>query len=139
MKDFIGTWRVAEVMTFNEETSSMGWTKSEVLLANPDLDKEYKMMAQAKAEFDKEQIHMLSPIPEGVSQEEIYEAVASGELVLKDGLMNLESFDWKIEDGKAYFNSHAEGEAFGEKLSPWVEIKEIGDMIELMTFHLIKE
>lgn len=138
MKDYIGKWRVAEIMTYDEETSGLVWAKIEDLLAKPDIDEELAHATKSIVEFDKDTIYLLSPIPEGVSKEEIDEALASGELTLRDGMICPESFEWKIEDGKAYIDSHAEGEVLGEKVSPWVEIKEVGDMIEIMTFRVVR-
>ena len=138
MKDFIGKWRVAEILTYDDETSGLVWVKVEDLLAKPDLSDDFALAAKGILEFDNDRIYLLSPLPEGVTKEEIDEAVASGELILKDGMMCPESFEWKIENDKAYINSHAEGEVLGEKVSPWVEIKEIGDMIEIMTFRVVK-
>lgn len=139
MKDLIGKWRVAEILTYDDATSGLVWVKVEDLLAKPDLGEDFTLAAKSILEFDKDKIYLLSPISEGVTKEEIDEALASGELVLRDGMMCPESFEWKIENGKPYINSHAEGEVLGEKVSPWVEIKEAGDMIELMTFRVVKE
>ena len=57
---------------------------------------------------------------------------------MKDDMILAESFDWKIENGKPYYDSKAEGEVLGEKVNPWVELKETPDGYEIMTFRIIK-
>ena len=138
MRDFIGKWRVAEMLWYNEKKEDFEWLKIDDFMALPDLDKEYAQAAQAIMEFDDNKIYMLVPIPEDVTQEEIDEAVKSGELELRNGMMYAECFDWKIENGKAYFDSQEEAEVLGEKISPWHEIEEVGDMIEFMTYRFTK-
>ena len=138
MRDFIGRWRVAEMLWFNDKKEDFEWLKIEDFMALPDLDKDYAEAAKTIMEFDNSKIYMLAPIPEGVTQEEIDEALKSGELQMKDGMMYAECFDWKIENGKAYFDSQEEAEVLGEKLSPWHEIEEVGDMLEFMTFRFAK-
>ncbi len=138
MRDFIGKWRVAEMLWYNDKKEDFEWLKVEDFLAKPNIDDDYAIAAKTIMEFDNSKIYMLVPIPEGVSQEEIDEAVKSGEIQLKDGMMYAECYDWKIENDKAYFDTQEEGEVMGEKVSPWHEIEEVGDMIELMTFRFTK-
>ncbi len=138
MKDFIGKWRVAEMLWYNDKKEDFEWLHVEDFLSKPDIDTEYVHAAKTIVEFDESKIYLLVPIPEGVTQEEIDEAVKSGEIQLKDGLMFAECYDWKIENGKAYFDTQEEAEVLGEIVSPWHEIEEVGDMIELQTFRLEK-
>lgn len=138
MRDLLGKWRVAEIMMFDEKSSDFVWEKVEDIVKKPDIDVEYLHSTKTIMDFESDKIYFLSPIPEGVTQEEIDEAVAEGELTIRDGMACPESYDWKIEDGKAYFNSGVEGEVLDEEVSPWVEIEEVGDMIEMLSFRLIK-
>ena len=138
MRDFIGKWRVAQMLWYNDKKEDFEWLKVDEFLAKPDIDKEYFTAAKSIMEFDNDKIYLLAPIPEGVTQEEIDEAVKEGELQLKDGMMYAECYDWKIENGKAYFDTQEEGEVLDEQVSPWHEIEEIGDMIEIMTFRFVK-
>lgn len=138
MRDFIGKWHVAEMLWFNDKKEDFEWLKIEDFMALPDLDKDYAEAAKTIMEFDNSKIYMLAPIPEGTPQEEIDEAVKSGEIQLRDGMVFAECYDWKIENGKAYFDSHEEAEVLGEKISPWHEIEEVGDMLEFMTFRFAK-
>ena len=140
MRDLIGKWRVAEMIVYNDDTDEIEFMKVADLLADPMCDKDMKLMGNAIYEFDNDnKIHVMTPIPEGVSKKEVDEAVASGAVVLtKDGLISLSTMEWKMENGKPYFNTETEAEFLGETISPWVEIKEVGDLIELATYRLAR-
>ncbi len=61
-------------------------------------------------------------LPEGVTEEEIAEAIASGDIAeAKDGYMLTELTEWKSLGGKYYYDSHEQGEVMGEVQSPWKE------------------
>ena len=81
----------------------------------------------------------LAPIPEELSQEDIDEAVKSGEMELYDGYIKLSEYRWKAEDGKYYFDTHIKGEFLGEELSSWVEIPVIDGKIEILTSRIVKD
>lgn len=64
------------------------------------------------------------PLPEGVSEEEIEEAVKAGEILAVDGgMFAVEEKKWKSLDGKYYYDTGEHRESFGETLSSWDEIK----------------
>ena len=63
------------------------------------------------------------PLPEGVSEDEIKEAVEAGEIAaVKDGFFCMQAKEWKALDGRYYYNSGEERELFGEAQSPWDEL-----------------
>lgn len=136
MMNLIGKWGAWETMRFNEE--GMHWENVSVTLTRDDLEKDDLFFLKAVIEFGEDgTLCMMSPLPEGVSQEMIDEALASGELKLKDGMMVLEEKHWKVEDGKNMADTGAEGEVFGEKVGPWEEIKEIDEQtIEIMMMRV---
>lgn len=138
MMNLIGKWRVAEAIQFNHETFEMEWTKTEDILAKDDLDHEMAMIVNTVYIFMEDgTLEMLSPIPEGASQEEVDAAVASGEITLKDGMMFMGQNQWKSEGGKNYSDTGLEGEVMGEEVGPWEEIKELGDgKIQMMMYRL---
>ena len=108
------------------------------LLAQEDHDEEALMMLKAFVLFEEDgNVTILTPIPEGVSQEEINDAVASGELTLRDGLMVLDQNHWKLENGKYLCDTGMEGEVLDEKVGPWEEIQELKDgRIKFSTLQL---
>ena len=140
MTNLLGKWIVAETLQFNDEKGEMEWTSVETILAKGDLDKEMTMLLKTEVEFNEDgTIDFLTSLPEGVSQEEIDAAVASGQIVLRNGMMLSQGNHWKVENGKNMSDTGFEGEVFGEKVGPWEEIKEVGDgMIEMMLYHLKK-
>ena len=139
MKDLIGKWKIDEILMFDEQASDMAWVKVADALKKPDLDEDYKRMVNAIIEFTtNNKMEMLFPIPDDLPKEELDEALASGEVSMKDDMILAESFDWKIENGKPYYDSKAEGEVLGEKVNPWVELKETPDGYEIMTFRIVK-
>lgn len=137
MINLIGKWQIAEIMQFDEE-KGMIWAKASDLFAQEDMDEETLMLLKADVLFEENgDLVFLSPIPEGVSQEEIDEAVSAGEITLRDGKMVTEQKHWKVEDGKNMADTAPEGELHGEKVGPWEEVKELDDhTIEIMMFRL---
>lgn len=64
------------------------------------------------------------PLPEGVSDAELREAVESGEILAVDGgMFAVEEKKWKSLDGKYYYDTGEHRESFGETLSSWDELK----------------
>jgi len=136
MTYLIGKWTIAQMMSFDEE-KGMVWMDAADILAKDD-DKDTQMMLKAIVLIEENgSMTFLSPLPEGVSQEEIDEALASGDLVLRDGLMLVGENQWKEENGKYLADTGGEGEFLGEKVGPWEEIKILdSDMIEVMFYRL---
>lgn len=65
-----------------------------------------------------------TPVPEGVSEEEIKEAVEAGEIKrFCGGMISLEEQEWKYSDGKFYYDTGEQREVFGEEKSSWDELK----------------
>ena len=134
--NLIGKWQIAELLQFDDE-KGMIWTKASDLLTSEDVDKDMQMMAKTVALFEENgELFLLSPIPEGVSQQEIDEAVAAGEIQLRDGQMITGQHHWKVENGKNMTDTGMEGEVLGEKVGPWEEVKEIDEhTVEIMMFR----
>ena len=62
-------------------------------------------------------------VPEGVSEEEMKEALESGEIKgIKNGYFYTDASAYKSVGGKFYYDSGSESEIFGEKQSPWIEL-----------------
>ena len=140
MVNLIGKWRVAQLMDFNSETERFEWTNVEVLLSRDDADKDTILMGNTQVVFAEDgTITLLTPIPKGATQEEVDEAVKSGRITLKDGMMLVGENHWKVEDGKNMADTALEGEVMGEKVGPWEELKEVeGGMIEMSLYRIAR-
>ncbi|MBE6679109.1 MAG: hypothetical protein E7598_01155 [Ruminococcaceae bacterium] len=83
-------------------------------------------------------LYMLMPIPEGVSKEEVDEAVAAGEITLYDGMMCDSPKKWEERDGTLWFDSGIHGEVFGEAADPWVKATDDDGFFNFMSFRFVK-
>lgn len=134
----IGRWKIVEAMRFNDNFEKE-WVPVETILADEDLDSQDKLLYSSIMEFkDDGSVINLSPIPEGVSQEDIDEAVKSGQIVLCDGYMVQENSRWKNENGKDYYDTGMQGEVLGEEVSSWIEVPVVDGKIEILTYRLSK-
>lgn len=116
----IGKWKVKEMICTSDDSLEM--KPIEELLAD-DEDGDIRSAAAMIIEFTEDgKALTLMPIPAEATQEEIDEAVNSGELVIRDGFI-VEESEWREEDGHFLYNTKIEGEAFGEEVSPWAELK----------------
>lgn len=57
-------------------------------------------------------MYMLLPFPESVSQAEIDEAVAAGEIKIYDGMMTQDPFDWEERNGELWVNMNMGDDGF---------------------------
>lgn len=140
MVTLIGKWRIAQMLQFDDETNGMKWTDVEDVLKGEDVDRDMIMIANSIVEFGEDgRMLMLAPLPEGVSQDEIDQAVAAGKINVKDGRMYFEEKHWKTEDGVNYTDTMPEGEVLGEKVGPWEKVTEFEDgTIVFLTYRLAR-
>lgn len=136
--DVKGLWKVDKILGFDDDFNQV-WKDAQAMIDDPSVDEDEKQAAKALVEFgDDGFVRMMMPLPEGVTQAEIDEAVAAGEIEVSGDMMVAEKHPYKEEDGKVLYDSGTQGEAFGEEVSPWLEIKETENGIEMFTFKLIK-
>ncbi len=130
----IGEWKIAQFLTVDDDRN-MIWKDAQEEINNPDADPSDVKSLKTTIKFCEEGVlKAYMPIPEGVTQEQLDEAVASGHIQLEDGKMLIEQNAWKEENGKIYCDTGIEGEMLGEKVSPWEEVKFDGDVLEIMTY-----
>ena len=138
--DIIGKWNIAEAKVFNAASLKLEWLTAADIMADEAIDDYVKQSLGYSYLFTEDgKAQVLMPIPANIPKEQIDAAIASGEVKLfDDSTMVLEEKAWKEEDGKLLFDTGAKGEVLGETVSPWVEIKESGNGIELMTYRLVR-
>lgn len=83
-------------------------------------------------------MYMLMPLPEGVTQEEIDEAVSAGEIKLIDGMMTDSPSKWEERNGEFWYDTGIEGEVFGEKADSWVKASDDEGFISIFTTRYTK-
>jgi hypothetical protein len=80
------------------------------------------------------------PIPKHVTQAQIDEAVASGEIKIVDGMMCCEKpKEWKAVNGDYWYNTEEHREVFGEIKSPWDKITPDADGFIDLKMMVIKK
>lgn len=150
MKAIVGRWKIYK--TFAPIGNSFDLHTKDEVVAELDKKKaagaieedEYNQtlsMFDAVMEFtDDYKALSYMPIPKHVTQEQIDEAVASGEVKIVDGMMCCEEpKEWKAVNGHYYYNTKEHREIFGEIKSPWDIIDPDADgRIDLKMFVLEK-
>lgn len=102
--------------------------------------KERKMSIGTRIEVCEDgKLYILAPLPEGVTQEEVDEAVKAGQVELRHGAISAGAMAWEERDGKLWFDSGIEGEVFGEKADPWVSASEDEGYLSIITTRYVKE
>ena len=65
--------------------------------------------------------------------------VAAGEISLRNGMICQRPMRWEERDGKLWFDTGIEGEAFGEKVESWVCAIDEEGFFTFMTTRYVKE
>ena len=150
--NFAETWKFHSIGVITEDKGLVYMTAEEYL-ASPityidesDPDAAENEMRQRKLTVggcmeicDDGKLYMLLPYPEGVTQEEIDEAVKSGEITVKNGLICSDAIPWENRNGELWYDSGIEGEAFGEKTDPWISASTEEGFLTFMTTRYVKE
>ena len=150
--DYTGKWKFHSVMTYDENDMPVYLTPEEYLNspmpyvdetdeeAVADEQKERRKMIGMSIKICEDgKLYMLSPLPEGVSQEEVDKAVAAGVIKLVDGAVADEPKAWELRDGEFWFDTGIEGEVYGEKADSWVNPIDENGLFNFINFRFIKE
>lgn len=132
--DIVGTYEIAKAMSF--VGGEMGfYTLEEVeadckqKLASGEMDEDdVRMQTQtfgSRVEITADHlIKQWMKIPEGITEEQIREALEAGEIKeVKDGCFNGGENKWKFVRGAFYYDTGEQRELFGEAQSSWDELK----------------
>ncbi|MBQ8836632.1 MAG: hypothetical protein IJ002_03885 [Clostridia bacterium] len=132
--DHIGTWVFHSIGAMNDK-DELVYLSAEDYLNSPmpyvdetdeeavaDEMKERKKMVGMQVKICEDgKLYLLSPLPEGVSQEEVDKAVSAGVITLLGGMMAERPLAWEERDGELWYDTGIEGEVFGEKVDGWVK------------------
>lgn len=132
--DIRGIWKVKEVHVPTPDGEKV-FTPD-----NPPEDEMFEEMAammQWRTEFaDDGMLNTLMFVPDEMKAE----AAKHGVDVRDDGYAVIDSTEWEERDGKFFYNTKIEGEVFGEKVDPFIEIPLIdGDCLEYSHGMIILE
>lgn len=150
--NYIGRWKLNSVFTIGEDGEPLYLSTEEYLNSPmPYIDETDE---EAVADEMKERrafvgtvikvcedgkLYMLVPLPEGVTKEQVDEAVASGEIKVMDGAMYDKPMTWEERDGELWFDTGIEGEVYGEKADTWVKPIDEDGFFNFMNYRFIKE
>lgn len=96
--------------------------------------KERRLMISSNiAVCEDGKLYMLTPIPEGVSKEEVDQAVEAGDIKLYDGMMADEPKAWEEREGELWLEV---GEGMSE--DGWVKLSDGDGQLLFMTIRYVK-
>lgn len=127
------------MLTLNDKLEQV-WKTVEELAADPETESfDLEMLSTLIIFGEDGVVRTVIPLPEGVTQEEIDEAIESGECELyAPGFLTMEKNPWKEENGKVFFDTGIEGEILGEKADSWTEVIPVENGIQYATFRLVR-
>jgi len=144
---YVGKWVFHSIGTINEN-DEMVYMNAEEYLNSPmpyidesdeeavaDERKERRQMIGGKiAVCEGGKLYMLMPLPEGVSKEEVDQAVAAGIIQLFDGMITDEPKSWEERNGELWLEV---GEGMSE--DGWVKLSDDAGYLNFMTTRYVKE
>ena len=84
-------------------------------------------------------LYVLMPVPEDITQEMIDEAVDAGEIIMRGDMFCERPMAWEERDGKLWFDTGIEGEAYGETADTWACATDEEGFFTFMTTRYVKE
>ncbi len=150
MKAIVGRWKIYktlapignsfELHTKDEVVAELDKKKAAGAIEEDEYNETLNMFDYVMEFTDDYKVLSYMPIPKHVTQEQIDQAVASGEVKIVDGMMCCEEpKEWKAVNGHYYYNTKEHREIFGEIKSPWDIIDPDADgRIDLKMFVLEK-
>ena len=143
---YVGRWKFDSIgmMDENDEMIYMNaeeYLKSPMLYidetdeeaVNDEMNERKQIIRGQIAVCEDGKLYLLLPFPEGVTQEEIDEAVASGEIGVYDGMLTDKPMNWEERDGELWIEV---GQGMSE--DGWVQLSENSDMLSYMTIRYVK-
>lgn len=134
----IGKWKLTEMQTLDPaENGDIVWMKAEDIPREDDSPSFYADFILIFSEDGKADTFL--PLS-ALSREQRNEIEKDENAPVRDGMIVIQENEWKAENGKELYNTGTESEIFGEKQSPWIELKEKNGVIEIqgMRFARIK-
>ncbi|MBQ4626714.1 MAG: hypothetical protein IJB45_05620 [Clostridia bacterium] len=150
--DFIGKWKFHSIGTYTDDNELVYLTAEEYLnspmlyIDETDKDAVAEEMKERRKTIgmqikicDDGKLYMLMPLPEGVSEAEVNEAVAAGYFILVDGMISESPMQWELRDGELWYDTGIKGEVFGEEAESWVKALDENGCFTFINYRFIKE
>ena len=148
---YVGRWVFHSAGTINDN-DEMVYLNAEEYLNSPmpyvdetdeeavadELRDRKKMVGMQVKVCEDGKLWLIMPLPDGVSQEEIDEAVKAGAITLLDGMMTDRPMTWEERDGELWYDTGIEGEVFGEKADSWVKAIDEDGYFAFATTRFVK-
>ena len=143
---YVGKWVFHSIGMVNDSDEMVYFNAEEYLKAPmPYVDesdeeavadelKERRLMISSKiAVCEDGKLYMLMPIPEGVSKEEVDQAVEAGDIKLYDGMMTDEPKAWEERNGELWLEV-----GMGMSEDGWVKLSDDDGFLSVMTIRYAK-
>ena len=143
---YVGKWVFHSIGMVNDSDEMVFLSAEEYLKAPmPDVDesdeeevadelKERRTMISGQiAVCEDGKLYMLMPLPEGVSKEEVDNAVKAGAIKLYDGMMTDDPLAWEERDGELWLEV---GEGMSE--NGWVKLSDDDGNLLFMTTRYVR-
>lgn len=151
--NYIGKWKICLIGNVDEVKGIVYMTPDEYLSSpmpsyvdesDPEAVeselRDRRSIASMTADFcDDGKVYFLIPFPKESTQEEIDEAVASGEVTVRDGMIQGDIVSWELRDGELWVDLGVEGEVMGEKADTFVKALDENGLFTFLTMKFIKE
>lgn len=150
--DFIGKWKFHSIGTYTDNgeliyLTAEGYLDSPMLYidetdkdaVDEEMKERKKIIGMQIKICDDGKLYMLMPLPEGVSQAEVDEAVAAGYFILVDGMIADSPMQWELRDGELWYDMGIKGEVFDEQAETWVKALDESGYFTFMNYKFIKE
>lgn len=145
----VGEYKFDSIMTFGEDGPKY-------LTAEDLMNKTYP--AEASADFIEHEkaenralammvlkigedgtLKSLVPIPEGVTQEMVDEAVAAGEVTIEDGLICDKVYQWEERDGVPYYNTGIKNLEDENPQDEWAKLIDDDGYVSFMMMRFVRK
>ena len=131
--NLVGKWKIKAVLSFSPDRKTL----DELLADGEDEDSVSKYRNTVTQFNEDDTVEDMMPVPADYTKEQIDELAAGG-MKIRDNMAVISTVEWKTEDGKNLYNTGQKGEILGEEVSPWIEIQEIDDMIEIQFLRYVR-
>ena len=144
---YVGKWQFHSIGTVDDETCERVWMNAEEYMKSPmpyidetdeeavadEMKERQQMIGGQIAVCEDGKLYMLMPLPEGVSKEEVDQAVKAGVIKLYDGMMTDDPKTCEERDGALWLEV---GEGMSE--DGWVKLSDDDGYLTFMTTRYVK-